>query len=65
MKVLDAWCEKAGRDPSSVERTILIGEEDVDDLEEYLEIGATHIIWGSETPFDPEPVGKLLEAAQA
>ena len=64
MKVLDEWCENAGRDPSSVERTILIDEEDVDDVEEYLEIGATHIIFGSETPFDPEPVGKLLEAAQ-
>lgn len=64
MHVLDEWCAKAGRDPAAIERTIVIDEEDIDDLDEYLEIGATHIIWGSETPFDPEPVARLLQVAQ-
>ena len=63
-RILDDWCEKVGRDPAAVERTVLVGEEDDQQLEEFLEAGATHIIYGSDAPFDPAPVRRLLEIAR-
>lgn len=62
--ILDDWCEKVGRDPKDVERTILVDDEDVGRLEEYLSAGATHIIYGSDAPFDPKPVERLVAAAR-
>lgn len=64
-EVLDRWCEKAGRDPASVERTVLLGDDDVARVEDFLEAGATHIIYGDQHPFDPEPVRRLLDLARS
>lgn len=54
MKVLDEWCEKVGRDPSEIERTVAIDTSPdqqawVDDL---IAAGATHIIVMMGAPFD-------------
>jgi probable F420-dependent oxidoreductase len=42
--VLDRWCAEVGRDPAEIERTVAIGPEDVDELDAYIEAGATHVI---------------------
>lgn len=63
--VLDEWCVRAGRDPSEVERTVLIDAEDVGRLDEYVAVGAEHVIVGLAHPFDLTPALALLEAAEA
>ncbi len=62
--VLDEWCAKVGRDPKQIERTVLIGANEVDSLDAYVDAGADHLIIGSETPFDPAPVEKALAWAR-
>jgi len=58
--VLDEWCEKLGRDPAEVERTVAIQGSEVDEADAYLEAGATHVIVMTGHPFDLGPVETLL-----
>jgi probable F420-dependent oxidoreductase len=62
--VLDDWCERVGRDPSEIERTVLIEVHEVDQAEAFLEAGARHLIvelgTSGEQPFDLSPVERLL-----
>ena len=65
--VLDEWCERIGRDPKQIERTVLIeGADDVKNADAYLEAGAEHLIVGlgttGEAPFDLAPARALLDA---
>jgi len=62
--VLNEWCEKLGRDPAQIDRTVMISVDEVDNVEPYLEAGATHIIVGSDVPFDLKPVERLLQHAR-
>ncbi|HEX8581405.1 MAG TPA: LLM class F420-dependent oxidoreductase [Acidimicrobiales bacterium] len=63
--VLDEWCERIGRDPSSIERTVEIRvPEDFDHLDEYLDAKASHLLIGLGHPFDLSDVERLLAAAQ-
>jgi probable F420-dependent oxidoreductase len=64
-RVLDEWCERLGRDPTGIERTVLIEPEDIGRLDEFVEAGAEHVIVGARHPFDPGPALALLEAAGA
>ncbi len=63
--VLDQWCERVGRDPGEIERTVLIDTDDVDQTDAFLEAGAQHLIVELGTkgnnPFDLAPVHRLLE----
>jgi probable F420-dependent oxidoreductase len=59
-KVLDEWCEKVGRDPKDVERTVGIGGNEVDNIGAYVDAGADHIIVMSGNPYDMGPVEKAL-----
>ena len=64
-RILDEWCEKVGRNPSEVERTVgLMNEAELDQVEEYLDAGATHVILGRSHPFDLDPVELLLSMAR-
>ncbi|HEV2637630.1 MAG TPA: LLM class F420-dependent oxidoreductase [Actinocrinis sp.] len=63
-QILNDWCAELGRDPLEIDRTCMINTADVDNVEAFLEAGATHIIYGLDTPFDLKPVEKLLEAAR-
>jgi probable F420-dependent oxidoreductase len=63
-KVLDAWCERLGRDPAEIERTVLIEVEEVDRLDAYVAAGADHLIVGLKHPFDLAPVQTLLDAVR-
>lgn len=63
--ILDEWCEKVGRDPASIERTVFVSGDEVDQADAFLEAGATHLIYGLGAPFDLDPVGRLLDSARA
>ena len=63
--VLDDWCAQLGRDPSTIERTVGIPAHEVDDVEKYLDAGATHLIVMTGHPYDLAPVERLLGLAQA
>jgi len=63
--VLDRWCVEIGRDPSEVERTVLVSAEDVDLVDAYLEAGATHLIVMTGTPFDLVPIERLIARRDA
>ena len=63
--VLDRWCKELGRDPGDIERTVGIAANEVDDVEAYLEAGATHLIVMTGHPYDLGPVERLLGLAHA
>lgn len=63
--VLDEWCARVGRDPGEVERTVMVNERDVANVDAFLDAGATHLIMGRGAPFDLDPVERLLDVARA
>ena len=63
--VLDRWCAEIGRDPSEIERTVLISADDVDLVDAYLEAGATHLIVMTGSPFDLAPIERLIARRDA
>lgn len=60
--VLDDWCARLGRDPSAIERSaLLIRPEQVDQADDYLAAGITHLIYSVRGPdYDLTPVEGLL-----
>jgi probable F420-dependent oxidoreductase len=62
--VLDRWCDKVGRDPAEIERTVAIRPNEIGDAEAYLEAGAQHLIVMTGHPYDLDPVQELLQAAR-
>ena len=62
-EILNEWCDKVGRPHNAVERTVCINPSDVRSLAAYADAGADHIIVMVGSPFDLDPVAKLLEAA--
>ena len=63
--VLNEWCEREGRDPAAIERTVCINPDEADQLGAYVDAGAHHVIVMIGTPFDLTPVESLLAAAEA
>ena len=62
--MLNDWCEKLGRNPREVERTVGISGGEIDDWQAYLDAGAEHLIVMTGPPFDLDPVRKLLDSAR-
>lgn len=60
--VLDEWCERVGRDPAEIERTVAI-EPDDERWDDYVAAGADHLIVMVRDPFDLDPVARLVDAA--
>jgi probable F420-dependent oxidoreductase len=58
--VLDDWCAKLGRDPAEIERTVAIDPADIDQLDAFIEAGATHLIVMVGHPYDLDAVETLL-----
>lgn len=58
--VLNEWCEKVGRDPKEIERTVAIYPKDLEDAEAFVEAGADHLIVMLGHPFDLSPIEKAL-----
>ncbi|HEX8861268.1 MAG TPA: LLM class F420-dependent oxidoreductase [Actinomycetes bacterium] len=62
-QILTTWCVCVGRDPATIQRTVLLNQPgDADRLEEFLEAGAQHLIVPCGAPFDLGPAKRLLEA---
>ena len=58
--VLNAWCEKVGRDPRAIERTVAIEAKDLVDADGYAAAGADHLIVMLGAPFDFDPVARFI-----
>ena len=63
--VLDSWCAQIGRDPAEIERTVAIGPDDVEQLDAFLDAGATHLIVMTGHPFDLDPIEALIARRDA
>ena len=50
------------RDPEAIERTVQIPSRDVERFQEFLDVGAEHVIVGLGHPFDLAAVQRLLDA---
>lgn len=65
-KVLDEWCERVGRDPSTIERSVLLMKEgDVERAAEFVALGATHLIVPAPHPVSLESLQPILDLAHA
>ena len=64
-RVLDQWCEKVGRDPSRIERSVLVNQPaDLDHIAKFVAAGAEHIILPARAPFDLAGAETVLRLAQ-
>jgi probable F420-dependent oxidoreductase len=64
-RVLDEWCERVGRDPAEIERTVMLfNAGEVARADAYLAAGAQHLILGAGAPFDLEPLQALIDASR-
>ena len=58
--VLDRWCAELGRDPAEIERTVALSSTDLEQLDAFVEAGATHMILFSDVPVDFKAVEQLV-----
>jgi alkanesulfonate monooxygenase SsuD/methylene tetrahydromethanopterin reductase-like flavin-dependent oxidoreductase (luciferase family) len=64
-QILDQWCEKAGRNPASIERSVLINQPgDTDRVAEFAAAGAEHIIVPARAPFGLADVDAIVRFAK-
>jgi probable F420-dependent oxidoreductase len=63
--VLDEWCERIGRDPSEIERTVAIDAAEVSNWQAYLDAGAQHFIIMSGEPFAIDAAVQLRSHADS
>lgn len=64
-KILNDWCERVGRRPEEIERTVGINADEVGNYQAYLDAGATHLIVMTGQPYDLAPVRELLAHARS
>ena len=61
-EVLDSWCERVGRQPSMIERTLNIyGKPTMATYDDYVAVGVQHVILNVGSPWDLKPVEQLLQ----
>ncbi len=61
-RILDDWCEKVGRNPSEIERSVTVAPENLGRLDEYVENGLTFPVVRTTGPdYDLGPLQKLIE----
>lgn len=60
-QVLDDWCARLGRDPSSIERTSNLPVAQIDRIQEYVEAGAQRLQVQLDHPFDLGAVERALK----
>jgi probable F420-dependent oxidoreductase len=63
-EVLNNWCERVGRDPAAIERSILVEDAALAQLDDYIEAGVQHLIVQVPSPYDLEPAAAALEQAR-
>lgn len=59
--VLDDWCDRVGRDPAEIERTVALNVQEADAWQEFVEAGATHLIVMSPHPHDVSAIESLMD----
>jgi alkanesulfonate monooxygenase SsuD/methylene tetrahydromethanopterin reductase-like flavin-dependent oxidoreductase (luciferase family) len=59
-RVLDEWCQRLGRDPQEIERSVLTRSSAESRLDNYQTAGAAHIILHLMDPFKLEAVERLV-----
>lgn len=64
-RVLDEWCARVDRAPSQIDRTVAIPAEEVGNVDAYLEAGAGHVIVMVGSPYDLDPVARLIDSARS
>jgi probable F420-dependent oxidoreductase len=64
-RVLDGWCERAGRDPAAIGRIISLQATELDLVDEAVASGAREIILRGPAPFDMAPLRALVDRAAA
>ncbi len=62
-RILDEWCEKEGRKPTEVERTVAIQPDEVGNIDAYLAAGVEHFIVMVGAPYDLAPLEALIAAS--
>jgi probable F420-dependent oxidoreductase len=62
-RILDEWCNRVGRNPNDIERSVLRSNEDViENADSYVEQGITHLIVGTSGPeYDLTLLRQLVE----
>jgi len=61
-RILDDWCEKVGRNPSEIERSVTVAPENLGRLDEYMENGLSFPVVRTTGPdYDLDPLQKLIE----
>ena len=58
--VLDGWCERVGRDPAEIERTVVLFPGLFETWRAYVEAGMQHLILTVKAPFDLGPARRVL-----
>jgi len=58
--VLNEWCEKVGRNPKDIERTVAVYPKDLNEAEAFVEAGADHLIVMVGHPYDLSSIEKIL-----
>jgi probable F420-dependent oxidoreductase len=59
--VLNEWCEKVGRDPTEIERSITVTNKQMEAADEYVRVGITHLVMGFSGPdYDMSPLAELI-----
>lgn len=64
-RILNDWCERVGRRPEEIERTVGINANEVGNYQAYLDAGATHLIVMTGQPYDLAPIRQLLSYARS
>lgn len=59
--ILDDWCERVGRDPVEIERTVALSTEEVRSWEAFVDAGASHLIVMLPHPHDISVVESLMD----
>ena len=60
-RILDEWCEKIGRDPAEIERSVMVNKDTAGMGDAYVEQGITHLIYGTGGPdYEMGPVLDLI-----
>jgi probable F420-dependent oxidoreductase len=59
-EVLDNWCKEVGRSPKNIERSASIKAADLDNLNAFVDAGATHMIMGMSEPWDFGAIERLV-----
>lgn len=59
--VLDGWCQEIGRNPSEIERSVMVGTDAFGSVDELAEAGATHMIMSLGEPWQFDMVEKLVK----